>query len=241
MKASFAYPCTRSGEPRRLTATAIGARAAELRACLFGPAIRPVEVPVLVRRLPDIAVNDRTIRLVWDLDHPVEDDAGVPVLGVCEHDPAEPTTVMISLNAELLADEPLLMRSTAAHELAHALFDMPAALGAGARRTFRTTTHAAFFDQAPIDWPEWRADEFMGAFLVPIDRLARAVARQAGAQGLALRWGGAGAVARPKVTVAPDEPEFGWMIDALAETFGVSPAFMAVRLHKSGFVDQRGR
>jgi len=55
--------------------------------------------------------------VAWDIDHPVHDDDGEPVLGVCEHDPAEPGTVMISLNGELLRDQPELLRSTAIHEL----------------------------------------------------------------------------------------------------------------------------
>jgi hypothetical protein len=40
---------------------------------------------------------------VWDAAHPVHDEAGEPVLGVCEHDPQEPATVMISLNVENLS------------------------------------------------------------------------------------------------------------------------------------------
>lgn len=241
MTISFEYPCTRAGEPRRLTAKAISACAGDLRSRLFGPAIRPVDVDQLVRRSRQARINGAPMTIVWDLGHAVHDDSGVPVLGVCEHDPAEPRTVMISLNSDLLADEPHLLRSTAAHELAHALFDMPAAFGAGSRRTFRTTSAAgSLLDQTPIDWSEWRADEFMGSFLVPPDRLARALARQAGAQGLKVSWAGAGG-GRPKIEIAFDEPELGWLTDALAETFGVSTAFMAVRLHKSGFIVQRGR
>lgn len=60
-------------------------------------------------------------------------------LGVCENDPELPDTVMISVNASLLAHQPEVIRSTAAHEFAHAIFDMPAAMGGNIRRTFRTS------------------------------------------------------------------------------------------------------
>ncbi len=77
------------------------------------------------------------------------------MLGVCEHDPQEPATVMISLNGELLGCQPEMLRSTAAHELGHAIFYMPAAVAKGSARAFRSGVIAAR-DAAPIDWREWR-------------------------------------------------------------------------------------
>src|SRR5437762_6916397 len=114
---SITYPCFPSGEPRRISARAIAAVATGLRAALFGPAARPVSLDALARRTQRLDINGAALRLAWDLSHAVHDRESRPVLGICEHDPAEPATVMISLNGEWLDGQPELLRSTAAHEL----------------------------------------------------------------------------------------------------------------------------
>lgn len=154
------YPCFGSGEPTRLSADAIRRLGADLRQRLLGYTARPFEPANLFRRAACFRVNGQLLRIVWDAAHAVHDEAGEPVLGVCEHDPQEPATVMISLNGELLGGQPEMLRSTAAHELGHAIFDMPAAVAKGAARAFRSAAIAAR-EAAPIDWREWRADEFM--------------------------------------------------------------------------------
>jgi Zn-dependent peptidase ImmA (M78 family) len=169
------------------------------------------------------------------MDHPVHDECGEAVFGVCEHDPQEPAAVMISLNAELLGDQPELLRSTAAHELGHAVFDMPAAMAKGTARAFRSRAEVRA-PEAPIDWREWRADEFMGAFLTPRRQLTRAFTREAAAYDLPLRWRG-GEIPAPWLSANV----VGWgVIDgiagALAEQFGVSESFIGVRLRKYGLV-----
>ncbi len=235
MAISVEYPCFASGEPLRLSTEVIQAAGAELRRRLFGLVVKPLDAADLFRRAAKLRVNGRALGIVWDMDHPVHDDEGETVLGVCEHDPLEPATVMISLNAELLADQPELLRSTVAHELGHAVFDMPAAMAKGAARAFRSRAeaHAA---EAPIDWREWRADEFMGAFLAPKRQLTRSFTRQAAGYGIPLRWRG-GEIPAPWVSAA----QVGWdAIDAitgvLAEEFGVSETFIGVRLRKYDLV-----
>jgi hypothetical protein len=218
----------------------VRAIAETLRRRLFGAVARPIDVDDLARRAAGLRVNGRRIELAWDIDHAVHDEAGEPVLGVCEHDPDEPDMVMISLNGELLADQPHLLRSTAAHELGHAIFDMPAALGSGMRRSFRSQTTDRKSSAPVMDWREWRADEFMGAFLVPPGRLVQAVVRQASADRVPIHWVSETGIAKPRIVAA----EAGWdtieaIGDALAEEFGVSPAFMNVRLRKHGFVALR--
>jgi hypothetical protein len=237
MAALIEYPCFASGEPRHLNALAVRTIADTLRRRLFGAAARPIDVTELVRRAANLRVNGRRVELAWDIDHAVHDEAGDPVLGVCEHDPDEPDMVMISLNGDLLSDQPHLLRSTAAHELGHAIFDMPAALGSGTRRSFRSQAADRKRGAPAIDWREWRADEFMGAFLVPPGHLARALARQASLDDVPVHWASDGGIAKPRIVAA----EAGWdAIEAieigLAEQFGVSPAFMSVRLRKHGFV-----
>ena len=169
---------------------------------------------------------------------PIHDENGHEALGVCENDPELPDTVMISVNTSLLAHQPEVIRSTAAHEFAHSIFDMPAAMGGNIRRTFRTSVAPAIARPgAPIDWVEWRADEFMGAFLVPADKLARVLPKHASALDLPFRWRAApDGRSVPFVDLDPSEGTLGLLVDDLAEAFGVTAAFMSVRLAKGGFI-----
>jgi hypothetical protein len=236
MAARVEYPSFASGEPVRLSAEAIRTVGAELRRQLHGMVVRPLDPADLFRRAAKLRVNGRTLAIAWDVDHPVHDDDGDPVLGVCEHDPQEPAEVMISLNADLLTDQPALLRSTAAHELGHAIFDMPAAMAKGTARAFRSRAEARA-PEAPIDWREWRADEFMGAFLTPRRQLTHAFKREASGYGLQLRWR-SGHVPTPWLSAAA----VGWSVidaitGALAEEFGVSESFMGVRMRKYGLVN----
>jgi hypothetical protein len=226
------YPCFASGEPRRLAANTVGAVATALRQRLAGVVARPLDVDALMRRTKRLQVNGRVLNVAWDIDHSVHDDGGEAVLGVCEHDPAEPGTIMISLNGEVLQDQPELLRSTAVHELGHAVFDMPAALTAGSARAFRSGLKAPAKD-APIDWREWRADEFMGAFLAPKRQLARAFAREASALGATIRWNVVDEIPTPCIAAKEvSGSEIDAIACALAEEFGVSESFMGVRFRK---------
>lgn len=236
MALNVEYPCFGSGEPARLSAEAIRRLGADLRQRLLGYKAGPFEPADLFRRAASLRVNGRPLRIVWDAAHAVHDEAGEPVLGVCEHDPQEPATVMISLNAELLGDQPEMLRSTAAHELGHAIFDMPAAVARCAARAFRGGAIKGR-NATPIDWREWRADEFMGVFLAPRRQLARAFAREASAFGAAIRWKVIDEIPTPHVAAI----DAGWsaidaIAGALAEEFGVTSAFIGVRLRKYGLV-----
>jgi hypothetical protein len=237
MAVSVEYPSFGSGEPVRLSAEAIRTLGADLRRRLLGFVVRPLDPAALFRRTTRLRVNGRPLRLVWDAEHPVHDDKGIPVLGVCEHDPDEPDDVMISLNSDLLEDRPELLRSTAAHELGHAIFDMPAAMVGGTARAFRSRVEARAAD-APIDWREWRADEFMGAFLAPRRQITRAFMREASAIGASIAWRGGDSDAPTPCMKASRN---GWsaieaIVTALAGEFGLSESFIAVRLRKYGMI-----
>lgn len=238
MVLGIAYPSTAAGDPHRLSAKAIASIASDIRARLFGIQPRPVDVPALIAKTARLVVNGKPITLSWGLDRPIHDENGHEALGVCENDPELPDTVMISINASLLAHQPEVIRSTAAHEFAHAIFDMPAAMGGNMRRTFRTSVAPAIAKPgAPIDWVEWRADEFMGAFLVPADKLARVLPKHASALDLPFRWRAApDGRSVPFVDLDPSEGTLGLLVDDLAEAFGVTAAFMSVRLAKGGFI-----
>lgn len=225
------YPSFASGEPVRLSAQSILAIGAELRKRLFGFAVRPLDVAGLAQRASKLRVNGRDLRIAWDTGHAVHDDDGNAVLGACEYDPSEPGTVLISLNASVLTDQPELLRSTAAHELGHAVFDMPAAMAASAMRAFRSSSEAPATGPV-VDWKEWRADEFMGAFLAPRRQLTRSFTRQAAGHGARVRWED-GEKPMPFIKQNNEDRSLADAIAlALAEEFGVSEALMAVRLRK---------
>ena len=241
MVLAIAYPSTAAGDPHRLSAQKIASIASDIRSRLFGIQPRPVDVAALIAKTARLVVNGKPITLSWGLDRPIHDENGHEALGVCENDPELPDTVMISINASLLAHQPEVIRSTAAHEFAHAIFDMPAAMGGNIRRTFRTSVAPAIAKPgAPIDWVEWRADEFMGAFLVPADKLARVLPKHASALDLPFRWRAApDGRSVPFVDLDPSEGTLGLLVDDLAEAFGVTGAFMSVRLAKGGFIGRR--
>ena len=241
MVLAIAYASTVAGDPHRLSAQTIGRIASDIRTRLFGVQPRSVDVAALIAKTARLAVNGKPITLSWGLDRPIHDEDGREALGVCENDPELPETVMISINASLLAHQPEVIRSTAAHEFAHAIFDMPAAMGGNIRRTFRTTAAPAIARPgAPIDWVEWRADEFMGAFLVPADKLARVLPKHASALDLPFRWRAApDGRSVPFVDLDPSEGTLGLLVDDLAEAFGVTAAFMSVRLAKGCFIGRR--
>lgn len=241
MVLAIAYASTAAGDPHRLSAQTIARIASDIRTRLFGVQPRPVDVAALIAKTARLAVNGKLIALSWGLDRPIHDENGHEALGVCENDPELPDTVMISINTSLLAHQPEVIRSTAAHEFAHAIFDMPAAMGGNIRRTFRTTAAPAIARPgAPIDWVEWRADEFMGAFLVPADKLARVLPKHASALDLPFRWRAApDGRSVPFVDLDPSEGTLGLLVDELAEAFGVTAAFMSVRLAKGGFIGRR--
>jgi len=241
MVLAIAYASTAAGDPHRLSAQAIARIASDIRPRLFGVQPRPVDVAALIAKTARLVVNGKPITLSWGLDRPIHDENGHEALGVCENDPELPDTVMISINTSLLAHQPEVIRSTAAHEFAHAVFDMPAAMGGNIRRTFRTTAAPAIARPgAPIDWVEWRADEFMGAFLVPADKLARVLPKHASALDLPFRWRAApDGRSVPFVDLDPSEGTLGLLVDDLAEAFGVTAAFMSVRLAKGGFIGRR--
>ena len=241
MVLAIAYPSTAAGDPHRLSARALAGIASDIRGRLFGVQPRPVDVSALVAKTARLVVNGKSVTLSWGLDRPIHEESGHEALGVCENDPGLPDTVMISVNASLLAHQPEVIRSTAAHEFAHAIFDMPAAMGGNIRRTFRTSVAPAIARPgAPIDWVEWRADEFMGAFLVPAEKLARVLPKHASALDLPFRWRTApDGRSVPFVDLDPSEGALGLLVDDLAEAFGVTAAFMSVRLAKGGSIGRR--
>ncbi len=247
------YPRYRSGEPRPMKTEAIWRIAAEMRRQVaFTPARRRLDARAAIERTRRLAVNGVVFDVIWDIAGTVHDEDGREVMGVCEHDAEEPDQVMISLNRGILGDRPDLLRSTTGHELGHAVFDMPAAvqgerqlrlnLGEGpvVRRAFRIVSpgpeHLRDSRSAdgPMDWREWRANEFMGAFLAPPDPLHRHLLRLAGQAGLpVVSRPHRGKPGYPVIDARGlDGADLQPVADALSDEFGLSEAFIWRRLVK---------
>lgn len=246
------YPHFRpSFEPKRLRAEEIWALGEAARTQIFGVTPRPkIEVARLIRRSRQLLVNGLAFETHWEIGRPVVDDAGNPVMGAVEHDESWPEAAMIYLNGDEIGDRDDLARSTAAHELGHAVFDTPSWIQRSRQRSLPFSRHELperRFQPAPntpasretIDWREWRANEFMGAFLVPRRVLHRHMHKRASALGLPMT-GPEGNDGLPIINgrKAGFEAVETLAID-LAETFGVSIDFIQVRLRKYRLIGSR--
>jgi len=227
-----------SGAPRPLLAEALWAVAAQVRRQVMcrqkGFA---VPVAALVAAADRVLANGQAITISWELGQPVHDGNGRAVLGVCETDPEVPGAALVSINGSLIAGRDDLAVSTAAHELGHVIFDVPAALGAPLRR-YRSVTPdpAALLDKRAVA-SERRANEFMGALLVPPVPLHLRLLVHAHAE--RLRTVNAPHRGRPgsRVLAAENPMEaIEGVIAALAIDFGVSERFIAVRLDRYGLI-----
>lgn len=245
---TVSFPCFSStGEARPLTAQDLWAIARNVRQRLCGGLWpKPLAADVITGRIERLVVNGTGLTPSWDCQHDVHDDEGRPVMGVCEYDPDSPDSVMLSVNAAVVGPRPDLAASTAAHELGHAIFDMPAAVIAcrhsgDAHRVFRHVIpdEGHFQATGPKDrvfWSEFRANEFMGGLLAPADLLHRALVIRAGELGLPLEAAPirAGKPGYPVLAGGGDLAQV--LFHDLSETFGVSPGFIAVRLRKYGLM-----
>jgi hypothetical protein len=233
------YPHAPSGACHLTEAVGIWAVAAQLRRqmgdALGGPAMA-------LQNLERLYVNGRAIKVDWDFAHAVHDDAGRPVFGICETDPDSAGTAYVSVNGPLLKTRPDLLLSTAAHELGHVIFDVPAALAAPVRskRRYRSFTSSASALLRGKGSSEWRANEFMGALLAPPFRLHRELLHHARTENMALaRAPHAGRPTWPVVAGNNDPDTLAGVIAVLAQEFGVSPRFIEVRLARYGLVTPR--
>ena len=121
----------------------------------------------MVNQLSQLEINGIAFEVDWDLDHDVLKPGGKQVLGVTEYDKASPDFVMVSINGPLLRKTATLLRSTIAHELGHVVFDAP-----GWILIPPDTRVCSGYSRNTRNPGEARANEFMGALLVPLS-LAR--------------------------------------------------------------------
>jgi hypothetical protein len=221
-----------SGAPRPLSAEALWAVAAQVRRqAMAGREGFALGAEVLVAAASEVRANGRAVAVAWDLAHPVHDETGLPVLGVCETDPELPDTALVSVNARMVAGRPDLAASTAAHELGHVLFDVPAALSAPVRRYRSVTADPDALLDRTAAASERRANEFMGALLAPPVPLHLRLLVHARAEGLrtvhAPHHGRQGS----RVLAADNPPDaVAGVVAAVAGDFGISERFVRVRL-----------
>jgi len=232
------YPCQpSSGAARLLPLATVRAVAAQVRRQLLpaGDALA-VPLPRLLAEAREIAVNGRAFSVQWDLTRALRDQHGRPVLGICDVDPDEPDWAYVSIDAPATTNRPDLALSTAAHELGHLVFDVPAALGGGLRRYRAVAASSEALERAGRG-AEGRANEFMGALLAPPVPLHTRLLALARAEGLRLaRAPHEGRPASP--VVAPGNPPdlVAGVLAALAAEFGVTERFIAVRAARYGLV-----
>ena len=238
-----------TGEARPLAASAIWSIARDVRRQICGGLWpKPLPADTLIRRVELLVINGIRIEPVWDCRNEVHDEQGRPVAGACEYDSDSPENIYLSLNPTVIGDRSDLAASTAAHELGHAIFDGPASVIACRSKSRHVTPDEAHFDAAgPKNeeyWSEYRANEFMGGLLAPPDLLHRTMVMRAGEFGVTL-VNGSDHAGKPGYPVI-DGRRWGMgeqdvLLDDLAGMFGVSAAFIWVRLRKYRLVTGQGR
>ena len=221
-----------TGQPEGLSPANVWHVAQQVRLQLGDQRLgRCLPVEGVAERLAEIEVNGLAFEASWDLDHAVTNASGKPVMGVTEFDKASPRCVMVSVNGPMLANADTLLRSTIAHELGHVVFDAPGWILVPPAEPVSSS-----FSSSPRtrDPRELRANEFMGALLVPPCTLRVDLQRKAKRQRLP-------ASPRPSTVISGAPAYDGRQLDrdaveeivfSLAEIYGVSESFMRVRLDR---------
>jgi len=226
-----------TGAPRLLRDEAVWAVALRLRRAILGDqADAALAAGAIVAVTSELVINGREVATAWDFANAVHDTLGRPVLGACETDPDAPGVAYVSVNHEMVAHRPDIALSTIAHELGHIVFDVPPALGRADRR-YRSVTAAPDSLVRSTNASERRANEFMGALLVPPVPLHTRLLALARSERMRLaRAPHLGRPASP-VLARDNAPEaMAGIVAAVAGDFGVSDRFIAVRMQRYGLV-----
>lgn len=232
------YAC-RSGRavPRGLSAGVIRTVAAQVRQQIpREPSDLGLTLAALLQVSREVSVNGRRLSVSWDTAGALRDEMGRQVLGLCDTDPDEPNWAFLAVNGPMTAHRPDLALSTAAHELGHLVFDVPAALEEGVHRYRAVAACPQALDRVGRG-AEGRANEFMGALLVPSVPLHTQLLAYARGEGLRLGRGPHQGRPGCPILAAGNDPEaVGGVVAALAGDFGVSERFIAVRLARYGLI-----
>ena len=257
------YRCCDRKLPRYLKHSEVEIVAAQARQQLVTAQTDAIPLATL-KGLAGLRINGIAFDLWVDTEHPVTDEQGQPVLGVCEFDPhAGADAAVLAVSPVPTESGDALMLSTFAHELGHAVFDAPGWIAAAARgpdlfddvdprahKAYRTTTRdadhlAAAAPAGPqipreVHFAELRANEFMGSLLVPRLALRRAIEDLAAAHGVQIQH---------SPSLDPDLPGASLQLaaegqagavealqKALAQRFSVHRRFIEVRMERYGYL-----
>lgn len=239
MPLTITYVPAEALNPRPTAAVAtIRAVAAQVRRQIpREPDSLALTLPALTEACRTVEVNRRQWAVSWELGRALQDEQGGPVLGLCDIDAHEPGWAYIGVNGPMTAHRPDLALSTAAHELGHLLFDVPAALARGEPRYRAVASSPQALDR-PGRGAEARANEFMGALLTPPVPLHTRFLAHARSEGLRLcRGPHQGRPGSPIVAAANPAEALAGVLAALAGDFGVSERFIGVRLSRYGLIE----
>ena len=234
------YPChPATGAVQSLSVAAIRAVAAQVRQQVLPVrGALAIAMPDLLAAAAEMSVNGRQFSVQWDLTRPLRDQRGQSVFGICDVDPGEPGWAYVSIDGPAMAHRPDLALSTAAHELGHLVFDVPAELGGGLRHYRALARSPAALDGAGRE-AEARANEFMGALLAPPVALHTRLLALARGEGLRLARGPhVGRPASPIVAAGNPSDLVAGVVAALALEFGVTDRFIAVRIARYGLIQE---
>ena len=228
----------RTLQPFALRASVIAAIAGDVRSQIVGPRTTRMDIAKIMRSSRRMQVNGRSYVTHWEFQENLRGEDGVPAMGLVDFDQEIPNTALVMLDAGEVRDRDYVARSTAAHELAHVVFDAPWRLQ-HIEKTGQPPTEdkrslmlpkARTSRPSQPDWIEWRANEFMGSLLAPIGLMHAQMLRIAAAMRIPRRANETGRLMLDGRKADPDQLQA--VADELAELFGLSSAFMEYRLHR---------
>ena len=248
MSVVLEYPHdTRSHQPLMLSTRDVWRLGEEARAQLGAGSEPSLTFTHLAARTRALCINGLELETCWAFEPDLRDDRDRSALGVIEFDPQVPRTALMCLNSRALAGREDITMSTAAHELGHAIFDAPGWITASehqddndleAKRHFRSVIRR-YRSAKPLNISEWRANEFMGAFLAPPKLLRWQMTKILRELKLPKKFGADGGLVLDADRVGFAEVDT--VVDELATAFGLSIGFIEYRLVRYGIAPRASR
>ncbi len=228
----------RTLQPGRLRSTDIAALALEVRSQVVNSRTVKLDLTSIMRASREMHVNGQHYHAHWELKEDLTGENNIPALGLVDFDPELPTTALVMLEGQEVRDRDYLARSTAAHELGHLVFDVPwrlrhiektGSLPVEPKRCLMMPKDRSRLRSAP-EWEEWRANEFMGAFLAPAALLHSQMLQVCAGLKVPRRSNASG-----RLVVngrKADRDLIQAVIDETAERFGLSSDFIDYRFQR---------